>query len=508
MMFVPLTSKGQRIGTLNLASLSAAQYSHRQLQIAQDIGDHLAVIVEHARLHEESKEIARLEERSRLAHEIHDSLAQSFIGIILELDLVERLLNTDAAAAKREFERARQVARTGLEEARRSVLALQPPGLDHVSLEDAVSRELQSLAGPGLAVRTSVHGSPAPAPAQIEAALFRITQEAVSNIRKHANASRVDAVLDYGPESIMLTISDNGLGFDPAVLRGAEPSGGFGLTSMTERVAQLGGDFRVESAPGRGTRLMARLPLETPATAPSGEERAAIERPQPLPAERPESQSANQEPRIRVLLADDHTVAREGIRRMLEEASNIEVVAEARDGNEALEKTRAHRPDVVLTDLRMPNVGGIELLEAIKTEGLDVQALILTAHLAGDSVIAGLRAGAKGYVLKDAGGSELVKAVESVSRGETYLPAEVSTALARRMGDLSDTATAVSLTPREMDALGLLAKGLRNKEIALSLHVSEPTVKFHVAHIYEKLGVGGRTEALAKALEYGLLQPP
>ena len=162
----------------------------------------------------------------------------------------------------------------------------------------------------------------------------------------------------------------------------------------------------------------------------------------------------------------------------------------------------------MLTDLSMPKVGGIELLESVKAEGLDTQALILTAHLAGDSVIAGLRAGAKGYVLKDAGGQELVKAVESVSRGETYLPVAVSTALARRIGDLSDTATAVSLTPREMDVLSLLAKGLRNKEIALSLHVSEPTVKFHVAHIYEKLGVGGRTEALARALEYGLLDPP
>lgn len=455
-----------------------------------------SIALHRAWLYEESKELAKLQERNRLAHEIHDTLAQSLIGIILELELSERMMRTDVAAARGEMERAKEMAREALDEARRSVLALRPSTLDKVSLGEAVTREVEALSRDGIAVEASVSGQPVPLGSEAETAFYRITQEAVANIRKHAEATRVAAVVDYSQEAVTLTISDNGTGFDLASLGPADEHGGFGLTSMRERTTLLGGDLQVESAPGQGTRITVRIPYAgAPARQPA---------PQPE-ATAPQPESA---PPIRVLIADDHAVARQGIRTILEEAADIEVVAEAADGTEALEKARAFRPDLVLTDVQMPRMGGIELVAALKAEALGSRTIILTAHLEGDLIVEGMKAGADGYLLKDARGRELVNAVRAVHKGETFLQPAAAGELARRVGAAGERDSVMTLTPRESEVLGLLAKGLRNKEIARTTSLSEATVRFHVTHIFQKLEVGSRTEAATKALQLGIISQP
>jgi DNA-binding NarL/FixJ family response regulator len=193
---------------------------------------------------------------------------------------------------------------------------------------------------------------------------------------------------------------------------------------------------------------------------------------------------------------------------MLEEAPGIEVVAEACDGIEALAKARAFRPDVLIADIRMPGMGGIELISALRDEGLPTHAMILTAFLEGGLILEAMRAGAQGYVLKDIGGPELVSAVRAVHRGETFLQPAVAGELGRRVHHSGDQGLAETLTSQERRVLSLVARGLRNKEIAREMGLSEATVKFHVTHIFEKLGVSGRTEALGKAVELGIVSFP
>ncbi len=264
---------------------------------------------------------------------------------------------------------------------------------------------------------------------------------------------------------------------------------------MRERAGAVGGLLRVRSSLGRGTRVSAHVPY-------SG---ASALGPEPQPKAAPRADSSSQ---IRVLVADDHAVVRHGISATLAEAPDIDVVAEAADGSEALTKARRLRPDVVVADVRMPTLGGIELAAALKEQGLASQVIMLSAYSQGELITEAIRAGAQGYLLKETSGPELIDAVRAVHRGEIVLQPTAAGEFARRVRDAGEAGFVEKLTPRQREVLGLVARGLRNKEIARELTVAEPTVKFHVAHIFEKLGVGGRIEAVGKAIKLGILTPP
>lgn len=211
-------------------------------------------------------------------------------------------------------------------------------------------------------------------------------------------------------------------------------------------------------------------------------------------------------PKIRVLLADDHAVVRQGIRRFLEEADDMEVVAEAGDGREALERVREYRPDVAVLDIRMPEMSGVEATRRIKERFPGVRVLILTAYDDDPYVFALLQAGADGYVLKTASGDELVRAVRTVYRGQSALSPEVATKVVRQSvtGRPATAAGQVEpLTPRELDVLRLAARGLTNRAIGYELGISHRTVQGHLASIYGKLGVSSRTEAVTEAIRRG-----
>ncbi len=210
--------------------------------------------------------------------------------------------------------------------------------------------------------------------------------------------------------------------------------------------------------------------------------------------------------KIRVLLADDHAMVRQGIRRFLEEADDIEVVAEAGDGREALERIRKHRPDVAVVDIRMPEMGGVEATRRIKEQAPDVWVFILTAYDDAPYVCALLQAGADSHVLKTASGDELVQAVRTVYHGQSALSPEITTEVVHQAvtGKPATTADQVEpLTPRELDVLRLGAKGLTNRTIGNQLGISHRTVQGHLANIYGKLGVNSRTEAVTGAFRRG-----
>ncbi|GAA3549685.1 response regulator transcription factor [Nonomuraea rosea] len=208
---------------------------------------------------------------------------------------------------------------------------------------------------------------------------------------------------------------------------------------------------------------------------------------------------------IRLLIADDHPIVRDGIRGMFAGDPGFEVLAEAGDGAQAVELARVLEPDVILMDLRMPRMDGVTAIKELARLGLKARVLVLTTYDTDSDVLPAIEAGATGYLLKDALREELVRAVAAAARGEAALAPSVAT---RLLGQVR--APADPLSARELEILGLIAQGTTNREAAARLFISEATVKTHVLHIYAKLGVNDRAAAVAVAFQRGLLplSPP
>ncbi|MDQ2585361.1 response regulator [Saccharothrix yanglingensis] len=202
---------------------------------------------------------------------------------------------------------------------------------------------------------------------------------------------------------------------------------------------------------------------------------------------------------IRVVIVDDHPVVRDGLRGMLASAGDVEVVGEAADGAEAVAVVRAVSPDVVLMDLRMPGVDGVTAIGRLR--GFPTRVLVLTTYDTDSDVLPAIKAGATGYLLKDTPRDELFRAVRSAARGEAVLSPSVAT---RLVGQVRRPA-AEPLSDREVEVLGLIARGCTNREAAARLFISEATVKTHLVHVYAKLGVKDRAAAVAVAYDRGLL---
>ncbi|MDJ0323445.1 response regulator transcription factor [Cryobacterium sp. PH31-AA6] len=206
---------------------------------------------------------------------------------------------------------------------------------------------------------------------------------------------------------------------------------------------------------------------------------------------------------IRVLVADDHPIVRGGIALLLGAADDIVVVGEAADGEEAVTLAAALRPDVVLMDLRMPRVDGVEATQRILAAHDATRVLILTTYESDDQILGAIAAGASGYLLKAAPQAEIIEGVRAVAGGQTVLAPTIAARLVHRVR--ADTAPSPRLSARELDVLRLVSAGQSNPQIGRSLFISEATVKTHLLHTFEKLAVSDRTRAVTRAMELGLL---
>jgi DNA-binding NarL/FixJ family response regulator len=211
--------------------------------------------------------------------------------------------------------------------------------------------------------------------------------------------------------------------------------------------------------------------------------------------------------KIRILVVDDHPVVREGLTSMLSREDNIEVLGTAEDGAVAIKKAGELRPDIILMDLRMPGVDGIEAMTEIKARHPQIRFIVLTTYDNDEYIFKGIEAGARAYLLKDAPREELFRAIRAVHKGESLIEPAIAGRVLDRFAELSRQAqTAEGLSDRELEVLTLMARGTSNKNIASELNIGESTVKTHIQNIFQKLGVNARTEAVTEAVKRGIIR--
>jgi DNA-binding NarL/FixJ family response regulator/signal transduction histidine kinase len=495
-MVVPIQAAQLVLGGLAFISRTPRHYCPEDALLVEPITGLLGLALEHQRLDQEANALAIVEERNRLAREIHDTLAHSLTSIIINLESLKPYAVGRSQADEDVLAETEEMARSALMEARHSVLGLQPTPLQHQSLRAALMSELARLAKrAGLVTQFYIHGIERPLTPDVASALFRVAQEAFHNIEKHAAARHVILGLAFEADVVVLTVEDDGIGFEPDT-DVPDQADGFGLVSMAGRARTLGGELLITSHPGHGTAVRAVLPFICPRIATAAVVLKRETSDQPLSAARP----------IRVLVVDDHPTTRQGIQCMLDGHRDVQIVGEAEDGLAAIEQTGRLHPDVVLLDLQMPRLSGFDALPHIRAAHPTVEVIVLTMFDQDEQVFASLKAGARGYVLKDAGAEAIVAAIRAASHGQSSLPPRLATRVVERFTLLARREVDPdTLTKRELEVLRYMAKGLPYKAIAAQLNVTTHAVQYHVTNILQKLHARNRAEAVALAVQQGLL---
>jgi len=255
---IPLYHHDKRVGVLNVARTDWQELSDDDLRLLSTIGDMLSIALERAQLFDKSVHLGAVEERNRIAREIHDTLAQGLAAIALHLETADALFDVDPNRARQAVQRALALTRSNLDEARRSVMDLRAAPLEGRTLAEALESLLQEFAAAhGIETHFESVGGLRPLPIRVEAGLYRIAQESLNNVAQHAQAQHVSVQLTIMPERLLLTIEDDGIGFEPASI----PGDRFGLVGLNERAKLLGGSLELYSCPGEGTTITVSVPL-------------------------------------------------------------------------------------------------------------------------------------------------------------------------------------------------------------------------------------------------------
>jgi signal transduction histidine kinase/ActR/RegA family two-component response regulator len=433
----PLLNQGRTIGTLSFGSRAKAAFNEDELALMQAVTDQVAIAMQRVQLMESLEqrvaertavaeyranqlralalELTQAEqrERRRLAQVLHDHLQQLLVAAKIQLGIVSRKVQSDALAQP--LRRINELLEQSIAESRSLAVELSPPILYDRGLVDALGwLARQFLERHQLPVGLELDTEAEPRDVGIRVFLFQVVRELLLNVVKHAHA-RLAHIQSTRPgeDCVRIVVSDTGSGFDPVQLNRGGTAGGFGLFSIRERLELIGGRLEVDSAPGRGTRMIVEAPLgqaisparlarkavATASTAALATCTAAVE--PSLPGKT----------KIRVLVADDHRVVREGLITVLQEHPGIEVIGEAADGQQALDLALRMKPDVVLMDIAMPVMDGIEATRHI-TEALPGTRVIgLSMHEQADMATAMRNAGARAYLSKDTASDILIDTI-------------------------------------------------------------------------------------------------
>jgi DNA-binding NarL/FixJ family response regulator/signal transduction histidine kinase len=446
-----------------------------------------------AQLRSLASELALTSERERrqIAQELHDQIGQNLAAIKFKLGLLAQ------GSSEPELAESLALLERTIQSSRNLTYELSPPVLHELGLCAALEWLVHQLrANFGIAGQFFDDLKPKPLTDDLRIVLFQAVRELLTNVGKHsrANMARVTAKVVAG--ELWLEVIDDGVGFDPAHYRAVrQGTSGMGLFSVRERMAHLETRMEIISAPGQGTRVLLRAPLLERGVAKS------------LPAVNaaPETGSGRQ---IRILLAEDQGLTRAGLRSLLEQSPDLEVVGEAADGEAAVALCLECHPDVVVMDIAMPKLNGIEATRSILKALPATKVVALSMHADSQYVLEMLRAGATGYLLKDCVREDLAQAIRVVQANFSFL----SPGLAAHVADevvRSAPAPAkgtARLTRQERVVLGMLTKGGSAKEIAAQLKLSPKTIESHRQHIMEKLQINSVAGLTRFAIKEGLIQ--
>lgn len=506
---VPLRGPAGSLGQTWLGRRSDSPFSSRDERFLITLSELAIVALDHARMVENERQGAILAERLRIAREMHDSLAQ-VLGVT-QLRLRSLTANpklsgmTEVEGELRELIGICQEAYCDVREAilglressrvDRALLESLRIYVERFSRQSGVETTIDSKLDHELAL-----------PPQCEVQVIRVIQEALTNVRKHSGARSAVVRISETPESTTFVVEDDGHGFDPGtVLADRE---GFGLHSMRERMRLVNGRIAFDSARGRGTRVVIGVPVHRPMppldVSPLGNGGGA----------RAGSRTPQSSTPIRVLLVDDQPLLRHALAALIDEQDDLMVVGEAETGLEGVEKAYALMPDLVVMDVEMPVMDGVEAARLIREQLPAIKVIMLTVSEEDDHLFEAIRAGAHGYLLKDLRPEQLYEMLRSVMRDQT----PVSPALAGRLltelreGGVSprpspQAAQGPAVSRRELEILQLVADGLSNKEIGRQLSITEGTVKNHIHNALRKLQMENRIQAAAYIVRQGLGRP-
>lgn len=431
-------------------------------------------------------------ERRRLASELHDHIGQDLALARIKLDaLLDAALEPEQALIA---SAAREFVGQALDDARSLTFEVSPPVLHELGLAAALKwLATRTAEQHKLDVECRIEEWREELTEEVRVLFFQAARELLFNALKHAQASRVELALSTQEQQARLTISDDGVGFDPvAALTRSSHAKGYGLYSIRERLQYIGGECAIESAPGAGARITISAPV-------SGGPFAGRAPSFSTPA-------AGEENPIRVVLADDQLLMRQGLRSVLDHEPGISVIGEASNGKEAIELTRELRPDVVLMDIDMPGVDGIAATRAIVHESPGVKVIGLSMFADRRYVAAMLTSGAAGYLLKDCAVADLARAIYAVDGDLTFLSPAVTRLVVEDMvtREATERASLDVLTTREREVLELTARGESVKSIALELDINPKTIYAFRASMMKKLGIDSQAELIKFALKEGL----
>ena len=484
----------------------------------------------------------------------HEHLLEILSNVVLEINALQAVAqdeSPDLGVLRGGLALIEQATRAAVQEIRAASDDLPLPELVGVTLTEALARLVDETGESlGLSSRVTISGAERPLPAATGRVLYRLAQESLYQVQQRGNARKLRFTFHYGRNEVQMGIEDDGdaremtpetpiphFAFADAISArtgadslSGQPVRGMGnnevisrplsllnrrdgdgrdtigpYANLRHRLEHLGGTLEITVLAEGGTRVQARVPDVLPMQDEALEVNISGADGRGTGGDRQGMDGRGKPAPLRILIVDGQAVPRAGLRRLLESYPGLQVVGEAADGVQAVSETLELGPQVVLMDALLPNGQSIEALKQIKQVNPDTRVLLLSAQEREDALYEALRAGADGYLLKDVAPDELAEAVRVVASGEALVQPRLASKLLSRVGKQGRAYPSDALTAREREVLHLLAQGLRNKEIAARLYVSERTVNFHLAHIYQKLNVSGRTEALSRALEQGLI---
>ena len=470
---------------------------------------------------------AAVTERLRIARELHDMVAHGIGIIAIQAGVGRRVIDTQPAEARNALTAIEATSRETLAGLRQMLGVLRRaepgrpgrPGPGHGLLEPApgladLGRLAATTADAGVRVELRWLGPRRPLPADIDLSAFRIIQEAVTNVVRHAGTGHCRVTVDCRDSELGIEVTDDGRGGAPTEEPGE--GGGFGIDGMRERACLLGGELTAGPRPAAvsGWRRGCRSPRRPVDRAPG---------PHPtVPADGAGAIAVT----VRVVLADDQPLVRAGLRVLIADCPDLNVVGEAGTGAQAVQLARQARPDVVVMDIRMPGMDGIEATQMITAGGSGAsgsgptRVVVLTTFDDDDYVYAALRAGASGFLVKDMALEDILAAIRVVAAGDALIAPSVTRRLIEQFARPAPASAPEppprparplrelpGVTDREREVLTLVGRGLSNGEIAGRLVISTATAKAHVARLLAKLGVRDRVQLVIVAYQAGLVSP-